>query len=134
MKSNQIWCVNYSHDWGVQWYIFRPTPCGPEEGLKGQLLLNFQLQSQFQRFLKQTFNVFSHIKDIKHIKQGFSFGLLGHAPGVVGLGVLRVKSLIFPKMWHIKLMGMINRTGHKRHFYPQVKPVTLGWDKRVKYH
>ena len=43
-------------------------------------------------------------------------------------GVLGVKSLIFPNMvmWHIKLKGVMCRTGHKIHFYPRVKLVTLG--------
>ena len=53
-------------------------------GAKRSKIVKFQLQSQFQRFLKQTLYVFSKIKDIKLIKQGF--GRLVHAPGVVGLG------------------------------------------------
>ena len=51
-KSNQIWCVCCSHEWGVQRHIF----FGPGEGSKGQILLNiikFQLQSKFQRFLNK---------------------------------------------------------------------------------
>ena len=68
-KSNQIWCVCCSHEWGVQRHIFfGPAPWGPGEGPKGQISLNiikFQLLSQFQRFLKQTLCVFSQMKDIK---------------------------------------------------------------------
>ena len=63
--------------------FFGPTPWGPREGPKGQISLNiikFQLLSQFQRFLNQTLCVFSQMKDIKQM--GFSFGRLGHAPGV----------------------------------------------------
>ena len=76
MKSNQIWCVSCSHEWGVQRHIFffGPAPWGPGEGPKGQISLNiikFQLQSQFQRFLNQTLCVFSHMKDIKHIRRDF---------------------------------------------------------------
>ena len=47
---------------------------GPGEGPKGQISLNiikFQLQSQFQRFFNQTLCVFSHMKDIKHIRRDF---------------------------------------------------------------
>ena len=47
---------------------------GPGEGPKGQISLNiikFQLQSQFQRFLNQTLCVFSHMKDLKHIRRDF---------------------------------------------------------------
>ena len=51
--------------------FFGPAPWGPGEGPKGQILLNiikFQLQSQFQRYFNQTLCVFSHMKDIKHIR------------------------------------------------------------------
>ena len=51
-------------------------PWGPGEGPKGQISLNiitFQLQtlSQFQRFFNQTYCVFSHMNDIKHIRRDF---------------------------------------------------------------
>ena len=55
-------------------FFFGPAPWGPGEGPKGQISLNiikFQLQSQFQRFLNQTLCVFSHMKDIKHIRRDF---------------------------------------------------------------
>ena len=71
-----LWCVSCSHEWGVQPHIFWTRPLGPWGGAK------FQLQSQFQRFLKQTLCVFSQMKDIKKYQTGFSFGRLGHAPGV----------------------------------------------------
>ena len=67
-KSNQIWCVSCSHEWGVQRHCF----FGPGEGPKGQISLNiikFQLLSQFQGFLNQTLCVFSQMKDIKHIRR-----------------------------------------------------------------
>ena len=74
-KSNQMWCVSWSHEWGTQWHIFLgPTPWGPGQGPKGQISLNiikFQLQSQFKRFLNQTLCVFSLKKDIKHIRRNF---------------------------------------------------------------
>ena len=55
-------------------FFFGPAPWGPGEGQKGQISLNiikFQLQSQFQRFFNQTLCVFSHMKDIKHIRRDF---------------------------------------------------------------
>ena len=55
-------------------FFFGPAPWGPGEGPKGQISLNiikFQLQSQFQRFFNQTLCVFSHMKNIKHIRQDF---------------------------------------------------------------
>ena len=57
-----------------------PAPWGPGEGPKGQISLNivtFQLQSQFHRFLSQTLCVFSHMKDIKHIRRDFHLPRLG---------------------------------------------------------
>ena len=54
--------------------FFAPPPWGPGEGPKGQISLNiikFQSQSQFQRFFNQTLCVFSHMKDIKHIRRDF---------------------------------------------------------------
>ena len=71
-KSNQIWCVNCSHEWGVQRHIFLAPP--PGEGPKGQISLNiikFQLLSQFQRFINKTLCCFSHMKYIKHIRWDF---------------------------------------------------------------
>ena len=55
-------------------FFFGPAPWDPGEGPKGQISLNiikFQLQSQFQRFFNQTLCVFSHMKDIKHIRRDF---------------------------------------------------------------
>ena len=68
-KSNQIWCVGCSHEWCMQRHIFfGPTPWG---GAKRSNIIKFQLQSQFERFFNQTLCVFSHMKDIKHIRRDF---------------------------------------------------------------
>ena len=104
-------------------FFFGPAPWGPGEGPKGQISLNiikFQLQSQFQRFFNQTLCVFSHMKDIKHIRQEFSFGRLGHAPGV-GLrgtvGGLGVKNFFFSKFNQIWCVSYLHEWHmHRRHF------------------
>ena len=65
-------------------FFFGLAPCGPGEGLKGQIslnILNFNYKVNFQRFFNQTMFVFSHIR-FKTYQTGFSFGRLGHAPGV----------------------------------------------------
>ena len=49
-------------------FVFGSTPWG---GVKKSNIIKFQLQNQFQRFLYQTLCIFSQIKDIKHIEQGF---------------------------------------------------------------
>ena len=44
-KSNQIWCVVYSHEWSVQKHIiFGLAPLGRGQNLN---IIKFQLQSQF---------------------------------------------------------------------------------------
>ena len=58
-------------------HFFGPAHWGPDKGPKGQISLNiikFHLQSQLQRFFNQTLCVFSHMKDIKHIRQDFHLG------------------------------------------------------------
>ena len=140
-KSNQIWCLCCSHKWGVQRHIFfGPAPWGPGEGPKGQILLNiikFQLLCQFQRFLNQTLCVFSQMKDIKHIRRGFSFGHLGHAPGVGlggtmgGCGVKKNFSEIQPDLVCELLTRMAYATAP---FFGSPPPEALGRGQKVKYH
>ena len=51
-KSNQIWCVSYSHEWGLQQQIvFGPRPLGPWGGVTRSNIIKSQFQSNFQRFL-----------------------------------------------------------------------------------
>ena len=108
MKFNQICCVSYSHEWGVQRQIcFGPAPW---EGSKGQISFNFLLQSQFQRFLYQTLCLFPQKKDTKHIRRDFnSFALVMPQGSDFGaLGLLRgiKKNLISNMvMLHIKSTG-----------------------------
>ena len=51
--------------------FFWPRPLGPRGGAKRSNIIKFQLQSQFQRIFNQTLCVFSHMKDIKHIRRDF---------------------------------------------------------------
>ena len=64
-----------------------------------QISLNkFQLQSQFQRFLNQTFCVFSQLKDIKHIRLDF------HSV-----------TLVMPQGWSLWVLGVkikFSENGH----------------------
>ena len=75
-EFNQIWCVSCSHKWGVQLHIFWHCPLGPLRGIKRSKSIIFQFQSQFQRFFNQTVFVFSHMKDIKHIRWDFHLAAL----------------------------------------------------------
>ena len=83
---------------GVQQQFFLALP----PGVLGRIL---------QRFFNLTLYVFTQIKQIKQ-----DFHLVAWVmPKGWDLGVLGVKSLFFPNlvMWHIKLKGMMSRTGHK---------------------
>ena len=64
--------------------ILSSAPLGPCGEAKMSNII-FQLQSQFQRFLKQTLCVFSQISYKTYQTAGLSFGHLGDAPGM-GLG------------------------------------------------
>ena len=67
--------------------FFGPAPWGPTEGPKGQISLNFNYKVNFKDFLtKLSKFVCLFINErYKTYQTGFSFGRLGHAPGV-GLG------------------------------------------------
>ena len=54
-------------------HFFWPCPLGPWGGAKRSNIIKFQLQGQFQRFFNQILCVFSHMKDIKHIRQDLHF-------------------------------------------------------------
>ena len=81
--------------------IFGPRPLWPWGGIKRSNIIKFQILSQSQIFLNQTLCVISQMKDIKHIRKGFSFSHLGHALGA-GLREYRVvgvsKFIFFPKI------------------------------------
>ena len=68
--------------------------------------------------------MFSKIKEM-----GFSLYRLGHTPGV-GLGDAW-RHFFSPNMvvWHIKLKGMVSRTGYKLNVHRMVKLVTLRYSQ-----
>ena len=96
------------NDWHLQRRNFLGSPHPGDLGrAKGSNIIKFQLQSQFQIFLNQTFVcVFSHMKDIKHIRQYF------HSIAWVMLSVLGGQKLNFLNivMLHIKLKKDDQRT------------------------
>ena len=78
-KFNRIWCVSYSHEWGVQKQICLAPPLG--ERSKGQISFNFNYKVNFKDFLYQTLCVFSQMKDI-NILSGIYILSPDHASGV----------------------------------------------------
>ena len=130
-KSNQIWCVSCSNEWGVQRHIFLSGPLGPWGGAKRSNIIKFQLQSQFQRFLNQTLCVFSYMKDIKHSRQDFHLDawvmpqgwVLGVPWGVGG-------SIFFPKFNQIWCMSYLHEWHMHRHHF--LGPGPLGPWGRVQ--
>ena len=47
-KSNKIWCVSCSLEWGMQRQFFCAGPWGPVKGPKGQISLNFNYKVNFK--------------------------------------------------------------------------------------
>ena len=104
-------------------FFFGPAPWGPGEGQKGQISLNiikFQLQSQFQRFFNQTLCVFSHMKDIKHIRRDFHLVAwvmpqgsdLGVPWGGLGVKIFFISK--FNQIWCVSYLHEWHM--HRRHF------------------
>ena len=58
-----VW-VAYMNDIFNGTVFLGPRPLGPWGGAKRSNIIKSELQSQFQRFLNQTFRIFSHMKDI----------------------------------------------------------------------
>ena len=100
-------------------FFFGPAPGGPWEGPKGQISLNiikFQLQSQFQRFFNQTLCVFSHMKDIKHIRRDFH--LVAWVMPEGGLGVI-----FFSKFNQIWCLSYLHKWHMHRHHFLGPRPM-----------
>ena len=86
-KFNQIWCVSYSHEWGVQrqFFFVRP-PRALRRGQKVKYHLISITKSIWKIFIQNFVCVLTNER-YKTYQMGFSFCRLGHALGV-GLGVL----------------------------------------------
>ena len=96
-KSNQIWCVIYTHEWGVQQHTyFWPHPLGRGQG---QISLNFNNKVNFDDVITN--------KRYKTYQRGFLFFPLGHAWECPEGQKFTFKNMV---MWHIKLTGMMSRT------------------------
>ena len=82
----------------------------PGEGSKRQISSNFKYKVNFKNILYLTLWVFAQIKDIKHTEWVFH-SVVWVMPQGENLGV---KNSIFPNMvmWHIKLKGIVSRTGY----------------------
>ena len=105
-KFNQIWCVSYSHEWGVQWHFFCPTPGALGRGQK----VKYHLISITKSISKMVIPNFVYVptnERFKTYQTGYKFCCLGHAPGVglwgargaEGFKFLFISNMI---MWHIK--------------------------------
>ena len=112
-KFNQIWCVNYSHEWGAQRKkFFGPAPWGPGEGSKGQISFNFNYKVNFKDFYSKLC-VCSHKWKIQNISDGIFILSPGscHRGGTLGhWGCPEVVFFSNMVMWHIKSTGMTRRT------------------------
>ena len=69
-KFNQIWCVGYSYEWGVQQQKkFWPAPWGPGEESNGQISFNFNYKVNFKDFYTKLC-VCTHKWKIQNISDG----------------------------------------------------------------
>ena len=113
-KFNQIGCVSYSHEWDMQGQTFflAPPPGALGKGQKVKYHLISISKSISKIFIPNFVYVLTNERH-KTYQKGFSFRLLGHAPGL-GLGgtggAQGVKKIFFPNMviWHIKSTGMMS--------------------------
>ena len=101
-KFNKIWCVSYSHEWGMQRQLFFwPRPLGRSQKVKYHLISVTKSISKFfiPNFLCDVTN-----ERYKTYQTGFLFCRLGHALGV-GLwcagGAKGVKFFFFFKHGHV---------------------------------
>ena len=79
-KFNQICCVSYSHEWGVQWQIiFWPCPLGPWGEVKYHLI---SITKSISKIFLPNFVCVLTNERYKTYQTGFFFCHLGHALGV----------------------------------------------------
>ena len=86
--SNQIWCVSFLHEWGVQRQIFlAPSPGALGRGQKVKYHLISITKSISKIFIPNFVCVLTNER-YKTYQTGFSFCRLGHAPalGLWGAG------------------------------------------------
>ena len=80
-KVNQIWCVSYSHEWGMQQqFFFGPSPLGRGQKVKYHLIsiTKLILKISIPNFVCVLTN-----ERYKTYQTGFLFCRLGHALGLV---------------------------------------------------
>ena len=91
----------------MQQHIFGPIPLGPGEGSKGQVSSNFNNKVNFEELF--------YTKLCVNMPNGIFILSPGSCPRGGPWGCWEVKYLICPNMdmGHIKLKGVISRTGYK---------------------
>ena len=101
-----------------------PVPWGLGEGPKGQISLNLNYKVNLQRFFNQTLCVFSHMKDIKHIREDFHLGAWVLPRGGTwgfrgGLGSI----FFFPKFKQICCVSYSHEWHMHRHHFLGPRPL-----------
>ena len=96
-KLNQIWCVSYSHKWGVQRQFFlAPPPRALGRGQKVKYHL-ISITKSISKISIPNFVCVLTNERYKTYQMGFLFCCLGHAPGVGlwALGCPGVSTIFF---------------------------------------
>ena len=90
-ESNQIWCVSYLHEWGLQQQLkIWPCPLGPWGGVKRSNIIKISITKSISKIFIPNFLFVLEMKDIKHIEQDFC--------GTWGRRVLRGSKNVFSNM------------------------------------
>ena len=97
-EFNQIWCVSYSHEWGVQRHIFWPHPLDPGEGSKGQISFIFNYKVHFKDFYTKLC-VCTHKWKIQNISDGIFILSPGPCPRAGTCGCLGAKIKFRPAVY-----------------------------------
>ena len=101
--------------------FFGSPPPGPWGGAKRSNIIKSQSQSQFQRFFNQTLCVFSHMKDMKHIRQDFhsvAWVVAWVMPQGWDLGIpwgIGGPKTFFPKFYQIWCVSYLHEWHMQRH-------------------
>ena len=129
-KSNQIWCVSCSHEWGAQRHIlFWPCHLGPWGGAKRSNIIKnhwISITKSISKIFKPNYVCLLRNERYKTYQTGFSFGRLGHAPGV-GLGGTvggwGVKIFFFETFNQIWCVSYLHECHMQRHQFLGPRPL-----------
>ena len=107
-------------------HFFWPRPLGPWGGAKRSNIIKISIAKSISKIYKPYFVCLLTNERYKTYQTGFSFGRLGHAPGV-GLGGTvggcGVKKIFFPKFNQIWCVSYLHEWHMQRHHFLGPRPL-----------